>query len=649
MPVACWCGWQVRTTTAPSGRGGCSQPSRWLGADEGDGASGRRRLVAARLLAHEDDHIEVAHEALLTGWPRRRPGGRGRRRAAPSPPPAPAALEWAADGRPDDELLRGTRLEAAAEWVVDPDAGPTELEREYVEAGVALADAELRAARDRAEAEAAGHRRTRRFAAMLAGALVLALVATGLALAFQRRADDQATAAREAGTAADANRLAALSSSARALDVSLLLAAAAVQTADTPATRDGLLNALVEHRRATGVHQLGPEGVEETALSANGRTMLATQGRGGIVAWRTGSAEAPRGIASWWPESLAVSPDGRTLVAAAALSRTGVFSYTRDGTPGRSFRLPALGGYPRAVAFSRSGDLLVCMGLLKAGLRPALARIDLETGAVREREVIVRGPPGRARSTTAPSSATTRPRVVVHRTDRDEAWRVDVHRGGATRLDLARRDATGLELAPLPDGAAQLWSDGAITLYDAAGRASQELHAHRAPVRDVRVLPDGRPRSPRVTADRSRSGPSRPTVTGRSASSLTGTRRPSSRPRPPPTAGPCSRAPRTVSSCRGTCPRTPASERRTRASAGRLRLQPARRRRPGSPGGGTHPATVVRAQILHETPGPDTSERGGHVPGSAHRPGRGRGGGGRDRSRSSDRRSRSARTRPWSP
>ena len=93
-----------------------------------------------------------------------------------------------------------------------------------------------------------------------------------------------------------------------------------------------------------------------------------------------------------------------------------------------------------------------------------------------------------------------------------------------------------------------MWSDGAVTLYDAAGRAVQELNAHRAPVRDVRVLPGGR------TAVTAGDGGQvelwnvvRPTVTGRSASPWSGTRLPSSRSRSPPTAGRCSPAPPTAS------------------------------------------------------------------------------------------------------
>ena len=43
----------------------------------------------------------------------------------------------------------------------------------------------------------------------------------------------------------------------------------------------------------------------------------------------------------------------------------------------------------------------------------------------------------------------------------------------------------------LPAGAAQLWEDGGVTLYDRAGRAVQTLDVHRAAVRDVLVAPTG--------------------------------------------------------------------------------------------------------------------------------------------------------------
>jgi DNA-binding SARP family transcriptional activator/WD40 repeat protein len=452
-------------------------------------------LVSNRLLARDDDRLEVAHEALLTAWPRlagwldEDAVGRSVRRHL-----TPAALEWHTHDRPDDDLYRGARLDAASEWADAQGTALTDVEREFLDAGRAAVQAELTAAQERA-------RRSRRIAVVLAASLVFALVSTAVAVGFQRTAADREAEARVAGTVADANRLAALSSSARALDVSLLLAAAALQTADTPATRDGLLNALVEHRRATGVRQLGEEGLQETALSANGRTLMATQGNGGIVAWRTGSADPPRDIASWWPESLAVSPDGKTLVASASWSRTGVYAYTRDGRLVRAFPLPRLGGYPRDVAFTDSGELLVCFGRIRQrpwGLDAVLAELDVETGAVRQRAIIDRSSARTAYYDAAFSDDGST--LVVYRADerlggslnRDRAWRMDVASGQVTRLDTVRRNATRFELAPLPDGTAQLWSDGAITLYDATGRAVQELNVHRSPVRDIVVLPRGR-------------------------------------------------------------------------------------------------------------------------------------------------------------
>ncbi|MGZ5404625.1 MAG: nSTAND1 domain-containing NTPase, partial [Nocardioides sp.] len=450
-------------------------------------------LVTRRLLARDGDHVEVAHEALLAAWPRLAAWladdavGRAVRRHL-----APAAIEWDAHGRPDDELYRGTRLEAAAEWAADPDSGPTELERAFVERGVAQAQAELAAARDRAAAEAAGRRRTRRLAGVLAAALVLALVSAVVAVGFQRTAADRATEAQAAETVANANRLAALATSARQLDTSLLLAAAAVRTADTPATRDGLLNVLVEHRRAEAVHQIGREGVEDTALSANGRTMMITVGGGSpeVLSWLPGSADAPVRLAAWWPESIAVSPDGATLVASSGFE--GLRTWTVDGLPLLNLG-PRLRGYPRDVAFTPDGRLLVFLGTDRTdsdGYRGRLAEVDLERGVLTTLAWIGRTGPGGDfldAAFTADGSA-----LVVSRSDHRQALRVNVATGRATRLEIPTRVAVSQEFMALPRGAVQTWSDGSVTRYDPAGRAVQQLNAHRGVVREVMVLPGER-------------------------------------------------------------------------------------------------------------------------------------------------------------
>jgi WD40 repeat protein len=477
-------------------------PVAELGPMEGDDALTTGvvdSLVSARLVARDGQHLEVAHEALLTAWPRLSGwladdvAGRTVRAHL-----APAALEWDRHGRPDDELYRGTRLDAAAQWIAAQGSGATDLERVFVEAGLAAARAELTAAEQRAATEAAARRRTRRFAGLLAGALVLALVATGIALLFQQRADDRAAEAREASTVADANRLAALSSTARSLDLSLLLAAAAVDTAETPATLDSLLGSLVEHRRATGVHQLSAEGVEETALSADGRSM-ATFIDGGsprVVAWRPGSAQPPSLVVqdAWGPEHIAISPDGGTIVGVN--SQPSLRAYTVDGD-----RLPiqddldSLGGYPRDVAYTPDGRLMVFVGDWegpRVGYRGRLARVDVASGEV---DVLASLRPSTRSSDgfvafeaafTADAAA-----VVAWVSDQSRAYRMTVPGGRFVPLRLEPRPATSMEFVATPTGALQLWSDGAVTRYDSRGRAVQVLDVHRARVQDAVVVPGG--------------------------------------------------------------------------------------------------------------------------------------------------------------
>ena len=209
-------------------------------------------FVSRRLLSVDGNLLEVTHEALLTGWPRLArwladdAAGRAVRRHL-----APAARAWADAGRPPEELYRGARLAGALDWASDAGTDVTPLEREFLDASRARTDAELTEARDRARREADGRRRTRRLAVGLAAVLVAALVAAGLAVTSQRQA-------QEASLIADANRLAALSTTVGGLDLSLLLAAQAVRLADTPETQDGLLTALSAQGRADRV--IGFEG-----------------------------------------------------------------------------------------------------------------------------------------------------------------------------------------------------------------------------------------------------------------------------------------------------------------------------------------------------------------------------------------------------
>ena len=326
-----------------------------------DGPAGEARwavvetLVRRRLLAVDDGRLEVAHEALLTAWPRLAQwlaeDADGRRLRGHL---SPAARDWEAKGRPADDLYRGARLAAALSWAADHDDQLVAVERDFLAAAHAAADAEL--ARERR-----GRRRTRRLAAALAGALAVALLAAGLALVQRERADERALAAERATLVADANRLAATAGTATDLDLSLLLATEAVRTADTPETQDGLLAALVEHRQAVSLFRT-PSDMRPAvpAVAGDGRQLHLLTEDDSLLSWDlSGGAAAPRlSTEHVDPFAMAASPvDGRvaTVDADGAL--------TIDGHRGPPVQpdYSSLGGVPFQVGWSPDGRVLVVL------------------------------------------------------------------------------------------------------------------------------------------------------------------------------------------------------------------------------------------------------------------------------------------------
>ena len=214
------------------------------GETENENASGSRPSAVggpldafgrARLLAFDRDPltrgptVEIAHEALLRAWPRLR-GWLDEDRAALrlSRLLTAAAAEWKAAGGADGFLLRGARLDQLA-----PLAGGTvaltEGERGYLAVSLAAREArraaeearlqaELATAqklaeteRRRADEQAYSAGRLRRRAALLAGALGLAVILAVAALVLGRQANQSATLAQ-------ANAAAAQTAEAQALD-----------------------------------------------------------------------------------------------------------------------------------------------------------------------------------------------------------------------------------------------------------------------------------------------------------------------------------------------------------------------------------------------------------------------------------------------
>ncbi len=321
-------------------------------------------FVSRRLLAVDRDRLEVAHEALLSAWPRLArwldddAAGRAVRRHL-----APSAAEWERLGRPDDELYRGARLTAALDWAAGANTGPTPVEQRFLDASREHAEAELTQARAAARREATGRHRTRRLAVGLAAVLAAALVAAAVAVVAQQRAG-------RASLLADANRLAAVSTTAGSLDLSLLLAAQGVRLADTPETQDGLLTALASHGRARRVVPF--QGAARNAFLTGGSGTLFSAVGQDVMAWSPSRAALPEtrvphpGLLGVLERLRAVAdrgspplrrpgrprPVGATALAGRDLPcRRGGFANRRDATRGGVH-----GGRPaRAAARRRAG------------------------------------------------------------------------------------------------------------------------------------------------------------------------------------------------------------------------------------------------------------------------------------------------------
>jgi hypothetical protein len=195
-------------------------------------------LAAARLITVEAATVEVAHEALFDNWPRLAnwldEDEHGRRLRAHL---APAALAWDESGRPEADLYRGVRLDAAVDWAREHPTHLTPAERDFLTASVSAAEQELQAERARTAHEARAGRRLRVLLTAVAGAAAVAVAATIVAVGQRSTATEQArlATARELGAAALINQ---------PLDHSLLLAASAVRINNNLNTRSDLLAAL---------------------------------------------------------------------------------------------------------------------------------------------------------------------------------------------------------------------------------------------------------------------------------------------------------------------------------------------------------------------------------------------------------------------
>ncbi|MFF1745453.1 WD40 repeat domain-containing protein [Streptomyces mirabilis] len=232
------------------------------------------QLVSARLLTVDGDTVDLAHEALISAWPRLRGWvDEDRERLRLHRRLTEAARTWQQLDRDAGALYRGVRLTAAREEFGSEQGELSPLERDFLASSVTAYESGRRAA-------ARAARRLRSLTVSLAVLLCLAVVAA-------------ATAWRQSGVSArqrdeaQARRVAAFADTLRPTDprTAMRLALAAWRTADLPETREAVRTAAAQSDQAAFIQPAQVRALNAPYwLSADGR-IYTTVVRGKAVQW----------------------------------------------------------------------------------------------------------------------------------------------------------------------------------------------------------------------------------------------------------------------------------------------------------------------------------------------------------------------------
>ena len=278
------------------------------------------QLVNARLIAVDGDTLQIAHEALVRVWPRLRgwldddvEGQRLLRHLAG------AADAWDAMGRPDSELYRGTRLSRVDEWRGRARPDLTDTEAAFLDASVALASMEQRAAESSAVRERRSRRRLRGALAGVAVLLALALVAGILALRNAEQAERNRRDREVAAQLAEARRAEAQAARQENPATGLLLALEGLAVDGSAQARDTLAALLTRSGSLRGARDLDGLAVS-MAASSDGALLavsLAPDAPEPGVHLFDAATLAPVDFAETAPSSIIrFSPDDRQLAMA---------------------------------------------------------------------------------------------------------------------------------------------------------------------------------------------------------------------------------------------------------------------------------------------------------------------------------------------
>ncbi|MFI1707796.1 nSTAND1 domain-containing NTPase [Streptomyces griseoruber] len=260
-------------------------------------------LTRARLLVL-DDTVDLAHEALLTAWPRLRGWiEQDRERLHIHRKMTEAARAWEELGRDAGALYRGSRLATAHEHLVDKHPGDlTALEQDFLNASTTALDQE----------EQATARTTRRLRWLRTGlSLVVVLASLAGAIAWQQsRFSDQRLAD------ATSRRVAAAAEAIRYADplTAMRLSVAAWRISPTLEAKAALVGSLTQREQDVFAGP-GAQAGDMRILSSDGRTLMTTSDSQ-VLTWDVDGQQRIRTIPVGHDTSpYDLSADGRYLLA----------------------------------------------------------------------------------------------------------------------------------------------------------------------------------------------------------------------------------------------------------------------------------------------------------------------------------------------
>ncbi|MBB3663565.1 serine/threonine protein kinase/WD40 repeat protein [Prauserella sediminis] len=420
-------------------------------------------LLAARLAEVDTEGVRLSHDALLTAWPRLREWVEAQRQdILVRQRLDEAAVNWREGEQDRGDLYRGARLATALEWADGREL--TENQRAFLHAS-------------RREQQRST-RRLRGVAAGLAGLLVVALVASALAVSGWNDADRQAQVALS-------RQLAAESQAQSEWDPVGARQAAlrAWRAAPTAEARGALLSADALPRLGGFDSGLDPATVVDVSDDGERIAVAGTGGESGVgevVVRDTTSGEQTTldtNLDAGTVQAVRFSPDGSMLAVAAFGDGVRVW----DAASGEAITpiLAAAGGVSGPIAWHPDGSGLVAQAVDETS---RIGVWDPRTGRHR-------GWLGEPADELAYSLAYDGSRLAVGRIDGSVAlW--DTTSGKRLLRSTAHSDAAGAEAGGLPVAvalsddllASASQHDNAIRLYDrgdgsAAGRITDRTRS----------------------------------------------------------------------------------------------------------------------------------------------------------------------------